>query len=236
MFSSWEDKFAREIFRPLNDVNSEISRIRYGDWALKFAVLVSWRALTYSKYQLIDHFSENQLKEADLALDRWNNFLLSKVSHPGRFEQHLLPIDVVESHTKGDMSSFINRYNTSAIHFEPVCSKDTAMIFIKMFKVVICGHIKEDKKLWRNTKLHLKNGVIKSNTTFGVPVYLMEYMNTKANEVHAMQSELSDKQKNKISQTINKNQDKLLNSPIGKGIIYDVMHSREKAFIPKKQI
>jgi len=64
LFSGWEKSFCEHLFLPLHSNPSLTPPIKYGPWALKFAVSVSWRVLLYF-YQLHDlsHFSEKQRDE-----------------------------------------------------------------------------------------------------------------------------------------------------------------------------
>jgi hypothetical protein len=234
LFSSWEDKFAREIFRPLQDEDTGNTKIRYGEWALKFSASVSFRALYYLRNEGLDHFPQHLLKDVDLAIERWKAFLLQKAPHPDRFEQHLVPLDVIESHTHDSLSPFINRYITAAVDMDAVCSDSSAFVYVKLFKVLIFGHIKEDRKYWRNTIIHVKEGVIGEKLTYRLPDYVFDYINNKSNQLHAQGRHLSENQKAKISESFEKNKDNVLNTPIGRGMLYDIFHSGEEAFKPKE--
>lgn len=79
--------------------------IGYTDYLLKFAVSLSWRALTFFKYSTkmnyhnyeieqsspyFNNFPKRFIKDADKALVAWSDFLLSKSENPGIHEQHLL--------------------------------------------------------------------------------------------------------------------------------------------------
>jgi len=227
-FSSWEDKFAREVFRPIN--KGDFQKTKYSDWALKFAVSVSFRALTYYKRKGLSHFSSEQLQEAEIALQEWKEFLLGNQPHPGKYEQHLIPLDVIESHSIPNPSPFFNRYITSTVDTDPIAGDRVAFIYVKMFKCLLIGHIKQDKQLWRETKIHVKNGIAGGKVNYAVPDYLFEYMNNKANHVFSLGDNISPTQKSKIAESFDSNLDKIINSPVGEGIVYDFKHSGESAF------
>ena len=112
--SSWETRFASEVFHPLNEDGGR--RLKYREWLLKFCVSISWRSLLmFMEDKQLGHFSSRQLAASDLALATWSDFLLDKVPHPGRFEQHLLPLDAVESTTTRHTPTNINRHFLRAI-------------------------------------------------------------------------------------------------------------------------
>jgi hypothetical protein len=58
LFNKWETKFCEQVFLPIHD---KPAPIKYGPWALKFAVSVSWRVLTY-RYKQTTYLSEGYNK------------------------------------------------------------------------------------------------------------------------------------------------------------------------------
>lgn len=234
LLSGWEDKFAREVFRPFQEEDTTDLKVRYGEWALKFATSLSFRALHYYKTQGLPHFSEELIKESEKALERWRLFLLGDTPHPGIYEQHLVPFDVIESHGHPNLSPFMNRYITCTVDTDPVCSDKSSFIYIKLFRIVIFGHIKMERKHWKNTKLHVREGVLGGKVEYSMPNYILTYMNDKANYVDQKGNTISESQIKKIEESVEKNKDKMAGAPVTRGMIYDVMHSGDKAFGKKK--
>lgn len=234
LLSGWEDRFAREIFRPFQEEDTTALKVIYGDWALKFATSLSFRTLHYYKAQGLPHFNEELLKESDKALERWRLFILGKTPHPGIYEQHLVPFDVIESHGHPNLSPFMNRYITCTVDTDPVCSDSSAFIYIKLFRIVIFGHIKMERKYWKNTKLHVREGVLGGRVDYSMPDYILTYMNDKANHADQKGDEISERQAKMIEESFEKNKEHLANAPVTRGFLYDVMHSGDRAFGKKK--
>lgn len=173
LFSKWEDKFAREVYPVLQDPNNPDPIASYKEWAIKFATSVSFRVAVYSqKIDDLSHFP-NELKiETNNAIDKWRQVLLGINEHPGKYEQHLMHLDIIESHTAPNLSNFMNRYFIGAAHSDMVCSDDTAFTYAKMFRVVIIGHIKEIKNRWRGTRISPKYGTF-GGRDIAVPEYVL---------------------------------------------------------------
>ena len=111
LFSSWEKIFCERIFLPLHGSASAKTAYHYCSWALKFAVSVSWRVLTYfQQMHDLSHFSESQRETALQALQTWREFLLGELPNPAQFEHHILPVDAVERYSGLKISPFLNRY------------------------------------------------------------------------------------------------------------------------------
>jgi hypothetical protein len=92
LFNKWETKFYEEIFLPFH--NNPNSTVRYSPWALKFAVSVSWRVLTYL-YKHPTYLSDTQREAALNPLNSWQRFLIGELPNPGQFEQHLLRVGLI---------------------------------------------------------------------------------------------------------------------------------------------
>lgn len=230
LLNDWETPFCNNVF--LQVQNNEITRqgINYNNWALKFASSVSWRVLTFYEKDGDDPLSPEQQKSAEKASETWRKFLLGDIPHPGEFQQHILLLDAIESHTAPELSPFINRYFLSAIDMDVVSSSDYAFVYTKFFRVVIFGFIHgTEHKKWRGTKINANSGVI-GGCDYVIPGEIINYMNHKANSVLEAQSKLSQKQKDKIGDLISKNIDKIATSEILRAMTYDYIHSGEKAF------
>lgn len=206
--------------------------ISYSNWALKFAASVSWRVLAFydDDEDGNDHLSPEQQQSAEKAYETWRRFMLGEIPHPGEYQQHILLLDAIESHTAPKLSPFINRYFLSAIDMDVVSSTDYAFVYSKIFRVVIFGflHGIEHKK-WRGTKINANAGVI-GGCDYVLPGEIVTYMNDKANTVFEAQSKLSQKQKDKIGNLFSKHPDKIAASEIFRAMKYDYIHSGEKAF------
>ena len=230
VFSGWEKTFCEKLFLPLHNKQSQTYPIRYGSWALKFAVSVSWRVLMYY-YHLHDlsHYSEKQKKAALEALEVWRGFILGKLPHPGQFEQHLFTVDVIKNYSGPQISPFLNRYLARSVHMDVICSQTSAMVYAKMGRIIIFGNIQVDTKGWKGTKLHVSKGLIMEKN-YRLPQYIAEYWNNKANEVAEALSTVSPKQKQIIHDNIIENADEWAAADFFRGMQYDVFHSGKNAF------
>lgn len=231
LFSRWERSFYEHLFLPMHSDSTLTVPIKYGTWALKFAVSVSWRVLMYY-HQLDDlsHFSERQRETAQEALSVWRGFLLGELPHPGQFEQHLLPLDVIKSYSGTAISPFLNRYLLRSVHMDVICSNTSAIVYTKMGRLVLFGFIQEDSsKRWKGTKVHVKKGLIMPRD-YRLPQNIADYWNEKANLGAKALASTSPRQKQIIKETILENADEFINSEIFRAMQYDVYHSGKNAF------
>jgi hypothetical protein len=141
-FNKYETQFASEFFHAFDENPS--SRLRYGRWLLKFCVSLSWRQLLI---RLEDGVLENEKSElldaARAALQSWAAFLLDETPHPGRFEQHLLPLGAIEEHSVKDMPANFNRYILRVVSMNVISvgGKEVLSIY-KLGPLAIIGFIK----------------------------------------------------------------------------------------------
>jgi hypothetical protein len=237
LFGKWGKKFCEQVFIPLHNDSTNVTRIRYGAWALKFAVSVSWRVLLYYyKLNDISHFSERQRDMAQRALEVWRGFLLGELQSPEQFEQHLLPIDAIDSHPGLTISPFLNRYLLRSIHMDVICSKKSAYVYTKMGHLILFGFIQEkNPKRWSGTKMHVNKGVIMPRT-YCLPQTIADYLNAKADGSAKSLASTSLRQQQIIQKSIYDNVEEFIDSEIFRAMQYDVYHSGEKAFKLPKQI
>jgi hypothetical protein len=230
LFSGWERIFCEQLFVPLHCSTPVIAPIIYGPWALRFAVSISWRVLQYYEKLGLSHYSAEQKTAAIKALETWRKFLLGQTQHPGRFEQHFLPVDVIESHTARNVSPFLNRYMLRNVHMDVICSKSSAIVYTKLCRLILFGFIQEEnRRYWKGTKLHVKTGVIKPRE-YSLPGSIVEYMNDKANQSAKVLASLSPKQKGNIRKIFREQADEIASSEVFRAMRYDVVQSGKAAF------
>jgi len=235
IFSDWEKPFSERLFVPLHNPLPVTTPIEYRQWALKFAVSISWRVLQYYMKRGLSHFTDEQRAHAEEALNVWGKFLRGEEKHPKHFEQHLLPLDVVEHHTAGGTSPFLNRYLLRAVHMDVIASESSAIVYTKLCRIIIFGFIYEDNPVgWRGMKLHVNKGVIMPRE-YVIPAGMFKYINEKASQVKESLDSLSPKQEQKVAKAFQKNLDELANSEIYRAMSYDVAQSGNAAFKPDKR-
>lgn len=230
--SVWENEFSKKIFLPLHKSDGKIISLKYGDWAMKFAVSVSWRTLLYHKQfesELLSRLNEKQLVSVNRAFEVWRQFLLGNRPNPGEHEQHILLFDIIESNTFPDLSPFINRYFLRGIEMDLAWSDRIVLTYTKMNRIGLFGFVQVDESnKWVGTKLHVQEGEIGSQT-YRIPDYILGYLNDRANKVSDLRS-MSHKQNQKILETLMKDLDKLGDSEVFRATIQDVNLSGKKAF------
>ena len=134
----------------------------YDDWALKFAVSVSWRILSlHIKKSGLSHFSEGQRAHADRALRTWGEFMLNHRDDPGPYEQHMLFFDVIEHHTFTDLSPYMNRYLLRTVDMDVISSEKSALVYSKIGRIAIFGVIQSDMNDWNGTRMQFKNRLLR---------------------------------------------------------------------------
>ncbi len=133
--NKWETLFANRIFFPyMLDANQKFN---YNDYLARFCVSVSWRLLQYFMQDIGYNSIIKEFKDdIDTASGQWRNFLLSKSPHPGRFEQHLLPVDAIESANGLNPPTNINRYLMRSVEIDMVKSNHSLMTYVKMGRFI----------------------------------------------------------------------------------------------------
>jgi hypothetical protein len=178
----------------------------------------------------LDHLSQAQRDAADRALETWRDFLLDHRDNPGAFEQHLLPLDLVESAGRRKLSPYFNRYILRSIDIDVVASEDRAFAYAKMCRFVLIGFIIDPKPAhWRGTKLHVRRGQI-GTRQYAIPETLMTYIDGKANEAARGLSALSQGQTRVIKEMFRTRRGHILNSEISRAMARDVALSGREAY------
>lgn len=229
LLGGWERQFAEEVFRPLNA--SGTTRIGYEAWMLKFAVSLSWRALMLLRDEdLLDHFSNDQIKASDEALRTWAQFLRGEIENPKQFEQHLLPLDTVEDARAAGLPANFNRWIHRTVQLDPVRNPDSAFVFVKFGKFLLFGFISVTKpREWDGTKIGVRRGSVGART-YSVPGQLRDYLIAQAGAFAEIQQDVSDKQWAKIDETMWGDLERLADSESFRAMKADVEAFGEEAF------
>jgi hypothetical protein len=143
LLSGWEKKFSENLFIPLHNPEPVTSPIKYQEWALKFAVSVSWRVLHHYVSLGLSNFPQEEIDLAKKALEVWKDFLMGRKNNPAQFQQHLLPLDVIEDHSADHVSPFLNRYLLRAMHTDVITSKARTVVYVKLCRILIFGFVRE---------------------------------------------------------------------------------------------
>lgn len=235
LFSSWEKKFAEQIFVPLHEKNGYF--LPYGDWLAKFAVSVSWRVLLYFKLiNVLTNYPAHHIVSIEKALKVWKDFLLGNSPHPSNFEQHLLPFNTI-SGFKGfkEVPSNINRYILRSIDLDVAYTSTEIFVYSKMCKAMLIGFVEiPDPKHWKGTKIHIKHGMLGSKHYY-LPSNFGEYILDRTRRVRSIQETMSSRQKEKIDKAYRADPDHAVRSESFEALEQDVFLFGKAAFITKDE-
>lgn len=221
ILNRFETQFATKIFHPYS--SGTAVRFRYGRWLLRFCASVSWRVLLLHREEsCIKDYPPEMLARFDQAETMWKDVLLQNKPHPGAFEQHLLPLDAIESYTGSGLPPNINRYLMRVIDMDVVHGGNVAFVYSKFGRFIILGFARLDHpKQWVGTKVHATEGILEPRK-YTMPRQLIEYLSSKARRMAELDVEVSDRQRAKIDQGFRENIDRLAGSDQMRALNEDV--------------
>lgn len=227
-FSVWEGDFASKLFHPFTlDATKAIT---YTKWLLLFCTSLSWRVLQLG----MDHngFSDwtaDAVERVRHAESVWRDVLLGRLPHPGLLQQHILPVERIESAT-GILVPNINRYLMRAIQTDILRAGDSVYTFTKIGRFIIIGFVHESNMDgWRGTKIHANDGVI-SPRKYVVPAALGDYLMEKARKLSETMSNISAAQQAKVEDAFRLNADKYVDSDAYDAMMADLTMFGKDAF------
>jgi hypothetical protein len=211
-FSAWETIFSERVFVPLH--SGVTGPLRYESWMGKFAVSISWRVLTGYKYiGGLSDFPPEIIERSNAALQCWKEFLLGVRPHPGDFEQHLMPLDIVADSTIPGTPPNINRYFLRSVDIYVAHAKTSALVYSKMGRLALFGLIEmPSKNKWRGTKLHMGSGVLGGVRRYTIPKNVGEFLMNQAKRMASVKDKISDRQWQKIDEAYRSNVDQAVQS------------------------
>ncbi len=139
-------------------------------------------------------FPPHLISAADVALNKWGEFLLGTRQHPGRHEQHMFLLGAIELTTAANVPANINRYLLRTVEVYVACTHDSAITYAKMGRFVLFGFIAIPRpRRWKGTRLNARTGV------FGVrdielPSDIGEFIMERARRCGEKYAEISDRQ------------------------------------------
>ena len=217
-FSRYETAFATKVFHGWGEGHD---KIHYGEWLLKFCVSVSWRVLHYARGRNPDHrYTGEQEALMDQAGKRWRAFLNDEAPHPGLFEQHLLPLGIIESTSVPNLPKNFNRFLARAVTFDIVGSDRTLMTFAKLGPFTIFGLVQGNRKEWSGSKVHVREGSL-GPAKYTIPAGVLSLLIDKAGFISSAMGRMSEQQRSKIDQHVIDNVDAFLASDQFKAIEAD---------------
>ena len=210
LLSRPEGTFASQLFLPYTKGTQQI--FRYSNWLMQFCTSISWRVLQfYLERQSWEGWTPESLAQIAEAEIVWREVLLGKRQHPGTYQQHILPLDRIESST-GEFAPSINRYLMRAVQVDICRGNESIFTYAKLGRFIILGFIHEPNMAsWRGTKVHANEGIIEPRE-YVVPGALGHYLNEKAAKMSAALAGMSDAQHAKVDKAFRGNVDRYVDS------------------------
>ena len=226
-----ETAFATNLFHPY--LESSGKQFPYSRWLIHFCTSLSWRVLRL-------YLDENHLKDWDkeelahiIKAERiWRELLLGFRPHPEAFQQHLLPLDRIESAT-GELVPNINRYLMRAIDMDICRGGKTIFTYAKLGRFIVIGLVHEpNPNHWRGTKVNANKGLVEPKE-YVLPRPFGEYINQKARRMAELLNSVSNKQQAKIDSAFRQNVDRYKKSDAFQAMLADLSMFGNEAF-PKR--
>lgn len=223
-----ETAFANAMFHPYT--SNAATRIPYGHWLIEFAVSLSWRVLRfYRDEDGLEDWAPEALARLDAAELVWRELLMGQRPHPGAYEQHVLPLDQIES-ASGELAPNLNRYVMRAVDMDLVRGGSCVYTYAKLGRFIFLGFIHEpNPRHWRGTKIAANEGVI-GPRDYVLPRPFGEYLNGQARRMAKLLASVSPAQKTKINEAFRQNVDRYMASDAYRAMLADFSMFGDDAF------
>lgn len=219
-FSVWETLFSQKIFHPF--VSGNKSEATYESWMSKFCASLSWRTLIYicSKNPIMDK-PQSYYDSLDEAGSHLSNYLLGRIDNLNQFEQHLFPLDAIESTSSQQLPPNINRYFLRTIAMDIIGNESNLFIYTKLPHFILFSFIKcKEPGKMRPNRVALKHGTIGQKKYYW-PDGFIDYIFEKANTVSETYDSIPKEQQERIEQYIKENPEKARNSKTFEALLHD---------------
>lgn len=229
LFSNWEREFANKVFYPFVDQGESIAN--YDDWMSKFCASLSWRTLTYMRSKNNREEKSQEYNDAlDHAEEHLEKFLLGAESNLNQYEQHVFPLERIESTTQSGLPPNINRYFLRTMAMDIIGNSTDLFVYTKLpsFIILCIVKAKEPKKM-RSSRIALKSSKL-SPREYWWPDGFINYLVEKAEAVTEAYSQIPDKHKASFDEYIRKNPEKAANSKLMEAFMHDYDQFGDKVF------
>lgn len=233
LFSDWERNFANKIFYPFVDKN--VSTSNYDEWMSKFCASLSWRTLIYvtSKNELSEKSSDYKTS-INLAAEHLQKYLLGVNSNLNQYEQHLFPLEAIQSTTYANLPTNINRYLLRTMAMDIVGNSTDTFVYTKLPRFILLGIVKcSNSTKLRASRIALKSGTI-SPRDYYWPDGFINYIIDKAQVVSLAHDNIPLDQKLRFEDHIRKNPEKVAKSKLVEAFVHDYKQFGDKVFKLKK--
>lgn len=204
-FSGPERKFAEGIFAPYHETGT--TSFQYGDWLSYFICSVNWRTLHLDNIQFHSQgkWGSDALAVLDTAEKTLADFLLGRRDDIAAMENHILPMFVI-TRTSSPLEQPNLLFRVSAFDytfFQP--SLNAYYVCANLAGILIFTVIRRGKNdVWDNTIVHLNGGSIDQPPVHVTSPLMPDMMKLLGS---CNETEMSEKQKDKIIQTLESNPD-----------------------------
>lgn len=211
LFSGWEREFANKVFYPF--VNDGKSVANYENWMSKFCASISWRTLTYLRSRNPqDELDQERRKQLDATQAHLQKYVLGQVENLDQYEQHLFPLEKIESTNSSELPSSINRYFLRTIGMDIVGNSTDQYVFTKIPSFILLGVIKaQNVRQMRSSRVAIKSGRI-SPRAYRWPDGLATYIFEKAEEIVALHQRIPQSHLDSFEEQMKENPERVLKS------------------------
>ncbi len=230
LFSKWETEFSKKVFHSyIKDTSIEI---KYDEWLIKFCASLTWRTLTYCRnFSKDENKSDNYYTELNNAENHLSDFLLGYENNLHQYEQHLYPLDSLESTSHKKLPSNINRYLQRSPIMDILDRSDNILIYTKLPYFILIGIIKIDNPIkLKKSKIDNKSGVLSLKTSVELPDGILNYIINQAELISKSYKQISKSELEKFNKSIINNPDTAANSKLFEAFIDDYRLSGECIF------
>ena len=157
LFSSWETKFARQIFYPITNGQAII---RYRQWLLKFAASLTWRALHFYRFRMPDDY-RHATQVLDKMEDRLSGFLIGRENDLGAYTHHIYPVDIIDAPVVPGSPS-LNRYLARTVDINVLKVEDLSEVFVyvKLPRFIFLAVAEASDRKWLESSRIKKSSTI----------------------------------------------------------------------------
>lgn len=232
LFSGWEREFANKIFYPF--VKNENDTANYEGWLLKFCASLSWRTLSYMREKnprVCDQQNDTELS----MLRGLADFLLGNTNTPGIYEQHVFPLEPIES-TNASVPVNINRYLLRNMHMDILVNTGgEIMVYTKLPRFIVLGLAKHSQaNKMRVSRVSIKNGKI-SPANYYWPDGFAQYLFGKAQEVSELYGKMNSSQHSVVERSLRNDPERAAASETIEAFRYDLEMFGDSAFFNKSE-
>lgn len=218
LFSKIEKSFAEKVFFPLQETGRPPSALRHGEWFLRFAVSMAWRAIaTDDLVSLRERPELVQVVEA--AREDWRRYLVGKTDEPGPYEHHIFFLDVITA-ARGPIPKGAHAYLLRSVDSTIAAGRSVVGVYTKLPRILFWASVRPPHaEGWENTLIE-RSGTIRSpqalkDRAFG------EFLFDRIQLTIGMMSDLSTRQQHRINDAMMRDPDRVVSSGTFEALMAD---------------